>query len=99
MNTDYQSEERGEAMAALNIKNEEAYRLVRELADLRGESMTQVVIEIAREAIQREKPDTTDGDRIQRWLEIGADNRRRMKEPFLSSGHGDLLYDEKGLPK
>lgn len=86
-------------MTALNIKNEEAYRLVRELADLRGESMTQVVIEIAREAIQREKPDTTDGDRIQRWLEIGADNRRRMKEPFLSSGHGDLLYDEKGLPK
>lgn len=86
-------------MAALNIKNEEAYRLVRELAELRGESMTQVVIEIAREAIEREKPDTTGEDRIQRWLKIGADNRRRMKEPFLSSDHGDLLFDENGLPK
>lgn len=60
--------------------------------------MTQVVIEIAREAIERDKPVGVDEERVARWLEIGADNQSRMKEPFLSTDHGDLLYDENGLP-
>ena len=38
---------------SLNIKNEEAHRLARELAALTGESMTVAVIEALRERIER----------------------------------------------
>lgn len=86
-------------MPALNIKNEEAYRLVRELAEKRGESMTQVVIEIAREAIERDKPAGVDDERVQRWLEIGREIRARASEEWLNMDHGEYLYDENGLPK
>jgi antitoxin VapB len=34
-----------------------------------------------------------------RLLEIGRDCATRLKEPFRSADHGDLLYDEKGMPK
>jgi antitoxin VapB len=34
-----------------------------------------------------------------RLLRIGKDCAARLKEPFRSKDHGDLLYDEKGLPK
>jgi antitoxin VapB len=34
-----------------------------------------------------------------RLLEIGRDCATHLKEPFRSAEHGDLLYDEKGLPK
>jgi antitoxin VapB len=30
---------------------------------------------------------------------IATDTRKHMKEPWLSMEHGDLLYDERGLPK
>ncbi len=30
---------------------------------------------------------------------IAADCRKHMKEPYLSIDHGELLYDELGLPK
>ena len=42
---------------SLNIKNEETYRLVRELADLTGESMTGAVTEAVRERLKRIKSD------------------------------------------
>jgi uncharacterized protein (DUF433 family) len=37
--------------------------------------------------------------RAESLLEIGRDCAPRLKEPFCSAGHGELLYDEKGLPK
>jgi antitoxin VapB len=30
---------------------------------------------------------------------IGQDCAKRLKEPFRSTDHGDLLYDERGLPR
>jgi antitoxin VapB len=30
---------------------------------------------------------------------IATDCRKHMKEPHLSIEHGDLLYDERGLPR
>jgi hypothetical protein len=30
---------------------------------------------------------------------IAAGSRKLIKEPYLSMEHGDLLYDERGLPK
>lgn len=32
-------------------------------------------------------------------LEIGKDCADRLKEPFCTLDHADLLYDEKGLPR
>ncbi len=86
-------------MAALNIKNEEAYRLVRKLADLRGESMTQVIIEIARDALKLEEGNIVDVDRVAHWLEVGREIRSRMNDEWLNMDHGEYLYDERGLPK
>lgn len=34
-----------------------------------------------------------------RLLAIGKDCAARLKEPFRSVDHGDLLYDERGLPR
>jgi hypothetical protein len=32
-------------------------------------------------------------------MAIANDASSRMKEPYLSIEHGDLLYDDMGLPK
>ena len=86
-------------MTALNIKNEEAYRLVRELAERRGESMTQVIIEIAREAIEREQGRAIREDRTAYWLAKGKENRSRMTTAVNSEDIDEFLYDANGLPK
>lgn len=87
-------------MVALHIdEKDEAYRLVRELADLRGESMSDVVTELAREALTQERPRMSKDEFRTKWLRKGKEFRARMKEPCLSADHGDLLYDEMGLPK
>lgn len=33
-----------------------------------------------------------------RLVAIGRDTAPRLKDPFRSADHGDLLYDERGLP-
>lgn len=87
-------------MVALHIEeDDEAYRLVRELADLRGESMSDVVTELAREAIERERPRLSADALRAKWLVKGKDFRAGMHEPYLSADHDDLLYDERGMPK
>jgi antitoxin VapB len=82
----------------LNIKNEEAHRLARELARATGESMTAAVIEAIRERLERIRGKSKKGA-VERILEIGRDCAAHLKEPYKSVDHGDLLYDEKGLPK
>jgi antitoxin VapB len=82
----------------LNIKNQEAHRLARELARATGESMTAAVSEAIRERLERVRGNSKK-DQVERILEIGRDCAAHLKEPFKSVDHGDLLYDEKGLPK
>jgi antitoxin VapB len=83
---------------SLNIKNKDAHKLARQLSRLTGESMTQAVTEAVRERLRQVqgKPTAKLSERI---LEIGRDCAARLKEPYRSGDHGDLLYDEKGLPK
>jgi antitoxin VapB len=80
---------------SLNIKNEEAHRLAQELAALTGESMAAAVTEAVRERLERVK---SKGMK-ERIMKIAKDTGPRWKEPYRSIDHGDLLYDEKGLPK
>jgi antitoxin VapB len=82
----------------LNIKNEEAHRLARELARATGESMTVAVSEAIRERLERIRGNSK-RDPVERILEIGRDCAAHLREPYKSVEHGDLLYDEKGLPK
>jgi antitoxin VapB len=82
----------------LNIKSEETHRLARELARLTGESMTAAVTEAVRERLDRVRSRQATG-LADRLLAIGKDCAARLKEPFRSADHGDLLYDERGLPR
>lgn len=83
----------------LNIKNEETHRLVRELADLTGESMTVAVTEAVRERLERLKKARSREGMAERIHAIAADMRARLPDDFFDIEHGDLLYDEFGLPK
>jgi antitoxin VapB len=82
----------------LNIKNEEAHRLARELARATGESMTVAVSEAIRERLERVRG-RSKKSQVERILKIAKECAPLWKEPFRSIDHGDLLYDEKGLPK
>jgi antitoxin VapB len=79
----------------MNIKDEEAHRLAKELASLTGESMTRAVTEAIRERLARERRKGL----VEKWLAIGGQLAPLWKEPYKSLDHADLLYDEKGLPK
>jgi antitoxin VapB len=83
---------------SLNIKNEETHRLARELANLTGESVTTAVTEAVRERLERVRRRDKVG-LSERLLAIGKDIAPRLKEPYRSADHGDLLYDERGLPR
>jgi antitoxin VapB len=86
---------------AVNIKNRDAERLARELAELTGESMTAAIIVALGERLDRIRAHqcTEDiADRSARLLEIGRQTAPLMREPWASASHGDLLYDDRGLP-
>jgi antitoxin VapB len=83
---------------SLNIKDEKTHRLARELARLTGESMTAAVGAAVRERLERVRS-VRGGGMAERLLKIGRECAALWKEPYRSIDHGDLLYDEKGLPK
>jgi antitoxin VapB len=83
---------------ALNIKNEETQKLAHELSKLTGESMTAAVTEAVRERLDRLRS-AQDAGLAARILKIGKDCAGHLKEPYRSIDHGDLLYDEKGMPR
>jgi antitoxin VapB len=85
----------------LNIKNKEAHRLAEQLARLTGESMTTAVTVSLRERLDRldRLGRARSGNLADRLLAIGKDCAGRLKEPFRSADHGDLLYDDRGLPR
>jgi len=86
---------------AINIKNTEAERLARELADRTGVSLTEAVLTALRERAERVNAAEEDGDaarRVQRILDL-ARAMGPLPEPWRSTGHGNLLYDDLGLPR
>lgn len=83
---------------AMNIKNASAHRLASELARLTGESLTEAVTEAVRERLERVRANRGEG-LAERLVKIGEDCSRRLKEPYRTVDHADLLYDDKGLPR
>ena len=81
---------------SLNIKDPEAYRLAKYIADATGESMTHVVVEALRERYEQIKRRSSES--------IASDMRAIAKRAAACVkgtyvDHAELLYDEHGLPK
>jgi len=83
---------------ALNLKNEETYRLANELSRLTGESMAAAIHVALVERMDRVRQARGTG-RAARILAIGRDCAARLKEPYRTVDHGELLYGEDGLPR
>lgn len=83
---------------SLNIKNEQTHRMARELSRLTGESLTAAVNTAIRERLEKVRGIGKE-DMLARIMRIAEECGPRWKEPYRSMDHGDLLYDEKGLPK
>lgn len=83
---------------AMSIKSAEAEQLTRELAAVTGESLTDAVTIAVRERLERVR-DRDTGGLAARLLAIGADLAPRLSEPYRSADHGDILYDDRGLPR
>jgi antitoxin VapB len=86
---------------SLNIKNETTEQMARELAAETGESVTRAVTVAVSERLHRLRGDdeVAVAQRVNRIRAIGADASKRWVEPYRSADHGDLLYDEAGLPR
>ena len=83
---------------SLNIKNEETCRLASEMARLTGETMTGAITVALRERLEREKRARSVEARVQELRAI-ADRCAKLLGPGPSAvEHGDVLYDEWGLP-
>ena len=82
---------------SLNIKNPETYQLAHRLAELTGETVTRAVTISVRERLERlqRSDELTVADRL---LEIGRDTAARLPPGLRGVDHGELLYDESGLP-
>jgi len=85
-------------MASLNIKDEETHDLVRKLAAIKGESMTEAVRTAVKERLERSRSLGKEG--LTEWLEeITKYTAEAMKDLPPSDKIGDLLFDkETGLP-
>lgn len=89
----------GNTMVTLNIKNEEVVRLVKELAEREGKSMTAAVREAVEDRLARDGKARVDEERIQYWLRRGADRRAHATPEWLATNVDDLLYDVDGPSK
>jgi antitoxin VapB len=80
----------------ISIKNPEAERLIRQLAELTGEGQTEAVMHAVQEKIDRVQNERGEG-RLARMRAI-ADRMAPLLKDLPD--HGDYLYDkETGLPK
>ncbi len=80
----------------LNVKDPEAHRLAQAIAKETGESLTKVVIDCLRE--RHEKLEKRKGRAsLEDLMAIAQRVSKGVKRPYLE--HGELLYDEHGIPK
>ncbi|MYB17667.1 MAG: protein transcription factor [Holophagales bacterium] len=82
----------------LSIRNEETCRLARELARLTGETLIGAVTVALRERLAREERRRDLDVRVEELLAIGRRCAESLQPGPSAVEHGDLLYDERGLP-
>jgi antitoxin VapB len=81
---------------SLNIKDPEAHRLAQAIAEKTGESLTRVVIDSLRERHEKLEKRNRKAS-LPELLAIARRASRAIKRPYVE--HGELLYDQHGLPK
>jgi antitoxin VapB len=83
---------------SLNIKNEETHRLVRQLAELTGQSQTSAV----EDAVRRRLADLTKEEEVERRYRVLGEIADRASAAasteWLNTDWDQVLYDENGLP-
>ena len=86
---------------ALSIKSPEAERLARRLAAATGESVTGAITAAVRERLERIERNSGEAirTRSERLTAIATDAAPRWTDALREVDHGDLLYDERGLPR
>ncbi len=82
----------------LNIKNKEAHELASELAKLTGRSMTVVVIDALRTQLKQLQRSQEKETRLQELMTIGKRCAAHIHHPATAVQHGEILYDETGMP-
>jgi antitoxin VapB len=85
-----------EALMSLNIKDPEVHRLAQAISRATGESMTRVVREALRERFVRIEQRKGRAS-VEELLAIADRAAALVKRPYAA--HGDLLYDDNGLPE
>ena len=83
----------------LNVKNTETCRLADELARLTGETTTGAITVALRERLEREKLKRSVETRVQETRVIAERCAKLMGPGPSAIAIGEMLYDERGLPK
>jgi antitoxin VapB len=81
----------------LNIKDPEAHKLARKIAEQTGETMTRAVTEALRERLSRLNNSRKSKSTAEELLAIGRRCAATLKAKPMD--HDALLYDERGLPR
>ena len=84
---------------SLNIESDEIRRLAGELASLTGETIPKAVTVALRERLERVRHERRVEQRLQSMRTISKRTARMLRDGLSAVEHGDLLYDERGLPK
>ena len=85
---------------SLEINNEETNALAHELAGLTGEDLTTAITVALRERLEKVRGlDGAARGRVAELLAIGRDVAVRLHKAARTVDHGELLYDDRGLPR
>lgn len=84
---------------SLNIKNKEIYTLASDLAKMTGQSMTSVVLDALRIQRKRLSQQESAETRFQELMAIAERCAKHIRQPISAVEHGDMLYDENGMPQ
>lgn len=84
---------------SLKIEDQETIRLADELANLTGETVTDAITVALRERLERVRRERTVEERLKAMRAISERTARMLRDGPPAVDHGDLLYDERGLPK
>jgi antitoxin VapB len=79
---------------ALNIKDASVHETVKQIVKITGESQVEAVAKAVNERLARLQQD----DLASRLLAIGHKTASRMSPEAKQLDHGQMLYDERGLP-
>ena len=84
---------------ALNIKNEETEKLARELARRRGQGITEVLTDVLRREVERERRKLRPGEIEARLRRVDAIVEELNRLPVLDDRSADEIigYNEQGL--